>query len=159
MGDIFMAFSYQILSDLEVKESPLYPLPSAPFNPEVIPYAVMQAYSDPTFLSGFGVEVNSEALLSSLGDVFQKNKIPIHLTEKVCAFQGARLHFKIDDSSSMQESSNLLSKDLSRHMKNKKILTPHVSRWVEAQDRLHVIFDIVGYIPLANENAKFAAIN
>lgn len=107
------------------------------------------------FLAGFGLErVNGGAIIDGLSNVFSRYEIPIGLMSKLVPFQNSAMHFKIDDSGSMTGLSSLHLSDASDYMK--AILTTGVrssnpnqqlTRWQEAEDRLHVIIEMLAYVP------------
>lgn len=104
------------------------------------------------YIKGFGADnknVDGGKLIDGLTDLFRRYEIPIGLMSKLTALQGATLHFKIDNSGSMADPSNLLVRDISPYMKN--VVNPlnrqFVSRWEEAQDRLHILIDLLAYVP------------
>jgi hypothetical protein len=59
------------------------------------------------------------------------------------------MHFKVDNSGSMTWGSNLKIRDASDYMQNKYRLPPNtlLTRWQEAEDRLHIIVDLLAYVP------------
>lgn len=68
---------------------------------------------------------------SGLQDIFARNEIPLGLIDKILALKGYAFHFKIDDSGSMRlQSSN-----------------PLLTRWQDAEARLHTMIDILSYVP------------
>jgi len=88
-------------------------------------------------------------IFKNLDRLFGQYEIPAGLMNKLIALQGTALHFKIDDSSSMTNDSNLLRQDISPYMQNvvKNSKNPYVSRWEEAEDRLHRLVDFLAYVP------------
>lgn len=68
---------------------------------------------------------------AGLQDVFERNEILLGLIDKVLGLKNHAFHFKIDDSGSMREPSS----------------NPPLSRWQDAEARLHAIIDILSYVP------------
>lgn len=103
------------------------------------------------YIKKFGADtkaIDGTALLEGLSKLFNINEIPIGLMSKLVALQGATIHFKIDDSGSMKDPSNLLVQDVSAYMKD-RVATwkTHTTRWEEAHDRLHILVDLLAYVP------------
>lgn len=110
----------------------------------------LKVMQSPAYIKQFAVDdIDSGELIDGLTSVFGRYEIPIGLMSKLTVLQGARLHFKIDDSGSMNDPSNLLLSDVSVHMQeivgnqSRKFVT----RWEEAQDRLHILIDLLAYVP------------
>lgn len=110
----------------------------------------LTAIQAPTFVSAYDAKgVDGGTLVDGLNRVFQQNEIPIGLMSKLTAFKGAKLHFKIDDSGSMSWDSNLKISDFSPYMRKKvgDSKKQYASRWQEAEDRLHILMELLAYIP------------
>lgn len=92
--------------------------------------------------------LNGDMLIEGLMRVFSRNEIPIGLISKLTPLQGATLHFKIDDSGSMVEDSNLLLRDANWY--TQQTMDPRrnrLSRWEEAEDRMHTLMDLLAFVP------------
>lgn len=103
-----------------------------------------------TYVEAFDAKgVTGDDLVAGLTRVFNENQIPKGLKSKLTPLKGTMLHFKIDDSSSMLNASNLPMKDLSDYVpKNPaKGATDYATRWEEAEDRLHRLIDVLAYVP------------
>lgn len=108
---------------------------------------IMQA---PTYIAGFqaGNDIDGGMLIDGLMNIFAQNEIPIGLVSKLTPLQGATLHFKIDDSGSMASNSNLRPVDACWYTKqNVDMRRQFLTRWEEAEDRLHTLIDILAYVP------------
>ncbi|MDR3492143.1 MAG: hypothetical protein P4M12_08915 [Gammaproteobacteria bacterium] len=95
-------------------------------------------------------DVDSGVLIDGLTKLFGQYEIPIGLMSKLTDFQDVRMHFKIDDSGSMTEKSNLSLCDASPYTQNLlKGQHPEtkLTRWQEAEDRLHTYIDLLAYVP------------
>ena len=87
-------------------------------------------------------------LIDGLMRVFAQNEIPIGLISKLTSLQGTILHFKIDDSGSMVNDSNLLLRDACWY--TQQTLDPRrnkLTRWEEAEDRMHTLIDLLAFVP------------
>jgi hypothetical protein len=101
------------------------------------------------YIAGFQTEnLDSGMLMNGLMQIFAQNEIPIGLMSKLTPLQGAMLHFKIDDSGSMANESNLFLRDA--HWLTKQNIDPRrqvLTRWEEAEDRMHTLIDLLAYVP------------
>ena len=87
-------------------------------------------------------------LIDGLMRVFAQNEIPIGLLGKLASLQGATLHFKIDDSGSMVNDSNLLLRDACWYTQQTlDSRRNRLTRWEEAEDRMHTLIDLLAFVP------------
>lgn len=105
---------------------------------------------NPDYVANFQApDLSGDALLDGLMQIFSRNEIPIGLMSKLTPLQGNAIHFKIDDSGSMNGPSNLLIRDACAY--TKKHRNPNaderLSRWEEAEDRLHTLIELYAYVP------------
>lgn len=109
----------------------------------------MNTIQSDQYVAGFKSQaVDGGTVIDGLMKVFELNQIPLGLMSKLTPLQGATLHFKIDDSGSMAYDSNLLLSDASWYTKQTiKIPKRFLSRWEEAEDRLHTLIDLLAYVP------------
>lgn len=109
----------------------------------------INAIQSDDYVAGFQAQnLNGATVMDGLMKVFAQNEIPIGLMSKVTPLQGATLHFKIDNSGSMANRSNLLLSDAcwyTRQMLN--INRRHLTRWEEAEDRMHTLIELLAYVP------------
>lgn len=114
----------------------------------------MQIMQDPEFLDKFKAPrgVDGGVLLDRLSEYFAKYEIPVGLVNKLLILTEYRLHFIVDDSGSMAASSDapfsmacdvMKQMDTQRSQRGDRLMT----RWEEAEDRLHVMMDMLSYIP------------
>lgn len=110
----------------------------------------LQTIQSQEYVKAFDAKgIDGGVLIDGLGSMFGRYEIPIGLMSKLTVFKGASLHFKIDDSGSMNDPSNLLIADLSPHMRKVVVAQDrkNTTRWEEAQDRLHILIDVLAYVP------------
>ena len=106
------------------------------------------------YANQFGTKLEDGEILEGLSNLFGLYEIPIGMMDKVRVLKGRPLHFKIDNSGSMGRDSNMEYNDASPYMKN--VINPDninfsrkrmLTRWEEAEDRLHVLIDLLAYVP------------
>ena len=105
---------------------------------------------NPDYVATFqSPELRSDALLDGLMQIFSRNEIPIGLISKLTPLQGNAIHFKIDDSGSMKGASNLLIRDACAYTRKNRNpgAEERLSRWEEAEDRLHTLIELYAYVP------------
>ena len=95
--------------------------------------------------------VDINALLDGLTHIFAKYEIPLGMLDKLLQLRRYRLVFILDDSSSMNMISSVQwQAAMSQQLIDKGTLTNPaelMTRWEELEDRLHVMIDILSYIP------------
>lgn len=127
-----------------------------PMQMAVTTTASMEIMRDPGFLSQFNAPapLDGNAILNSLTAIFAQYEVPVGLVNKLLALSQYRLNFIVDDSGSMGNRTDTRMHEASAHIRqrydnsgrraaNKEQLT----RWEEAQDRMHVMIDMLAYIP------------
>ncbi len=121
--------------------------------------ASMEIIQDSSYSQSFGSNMDGGQLLDDLTQVFGKYETPIGLLNKLLILIEGVLYFLIDDSGSMQANSDVQVKDATPWMKkkigNKKQPTDFLSRWEEAEDRLHTLMELLSYIPIDSLNFSF----
>lgn len=125
----------------------------------------MEIMQDGDFIDKFNApnQINSSKILDELSNVFAKYEIPIGLINKLLALSEYKLNFIIDDSGSMSGSSDAPLCQASEHIKHKvdpqgikaNNFNAKMTRWEEAEDRLHVMMDMLAYIPTDNITISF----
>jgi hypothetical protein len=85
--------------------------------------------------------LNYEAMLDQLSALFAKYEVPIGLLAKLCELSDYNLSIVIDDSGSMNESTDSLVSGAYADQKRQ------MTRWEEEEDRLHLMIDFLAYIP------------
>lgn len=121
--------------------------------------ASMQIMQDQDYLNAFktSVPLDGGSLLDGISNYFSKYEVPIGLVNKLLALTEYKLNFVIDDSGSMGLNSDVPIAQASAYIKQKA--DPHgtrshsfnnkMTRWEEAEDRLHILFDILAYLPIS----------
>lgn len=119
--------------------------------------ASMEIMQDGEFLDQFHSpqKIDGGELLDKLGQVFAKYEVPIGLVNKLLALQGYKLNFIIDDSGSMKSSSDVFLNQASDYVKANSGGSRFMTRWQEAQDRLHIMIDLLAYIPTHEATINF----
>lgn len=121
-------------------------VPNQSATPQLL--ASIATLQSANYVAGFQTQyVTGSLLLTGLQQIFAHYQIPIGLISKLVSLQGAALHFKIDDSSSMKEPSNLHYDHACDYTKDQIRRRRMLSRWEEAQDRMHTVIELLAYIP------------
>jgi len=115
----------------------------------------LNTIQDDKYVAGFqSKDVDGGSLMDGLMTIFGQNEIPIGLMSKLTALQGATLHFKVDDSGSMDLPSSVKPVDACAYTKANMSAgrlgdprRPFLSRWEEAEDRLHTLIELLAYVP------------
>lgn len=110
--------------------------------------ASMEIVQDEDFQTKFKAPVDGGEILDGISNAFAKYEIPIGLLNKLLALIEYRLNFIIDDSASMASASDAPCKEATPYMS--KVLVNHtqyMTRWQEVEDRLHIMMDMLAYIP------------
>jgi hypothetical protein len=110
----------------------------------------MEIMQDSYYLQSLGNKVDGGRLLDDITKVFAKYEVPIGLINKLLALTDSELYFILDDSGSMMGTSDVLVKDCSIWMRSKvaaKNGTYPMTRWEECEDRLHILAEILPYVP------------
>jgi hypothetical protein len=111
---------------------------------------VIEVVQDDNYLNSFHTneQLDSGELLEGLSQLFVQNEIPIGLMGHLLPLRWYVLHFVIDDSGSMTYQSNLKRGGASQYCNIQCSPDAYLSRWQEAEDRLHILFDLVAYVPV-----------
>lgn len=105
------------------------------------------------FLEAFhtpaGVELDGGDIIDKLSEYFIQYEVPMGLMSKLMELQHYRLNFLIDDSGSMRAPTDVDMTEGVPHMVRGQQVFPgmRMSRWQEAENRLHVMLDIIAYVP------------
>ncbi|OGT42039.1 MAG: hypothetical protein A3F13_00825 [Gammaproteobacteria bacterium RIFCSPHIGHO2_12_FULL_40_19] len=114
--------------------------------------ATIEIIQDEAIISQLNVNDGS-VLLDGLSKIFAQHEVPVGLLNKLLMLNDYALNFKIDDSGSMQNTTDSTVKDASsRHMMEKfakaqRRSDSSMTRWEEAEDRLHVFIEMLAYVP------------
>src|SRR3990167_5657087 len=111
---------------------------------------------DPAFTDAFKSKkpIDGGELLEIISKQFSHLEVPIGLLNKLLALTQYQMHFKIDDSSSMGSVTDSSLKDASTFIKQRAHPTrlananEAITRWEEAENRLHRFIEMLAYIPI-----------
>lgn len=115
----------------------------------------MEAVQDQKFIDKFKTSqpLDGGDILDGISKYFARYEVPIGLLNKVLALTEYNLNFYVDDSGSMGGPSDVLLADATDHIKARHPgLSPtdrvsKLTRWEEAADRIHILIDMLSYIP------------
>ncbi len=115
--------------------------------------ATMSIYQSSGYLQQVDVpNAQANAFMDGLAAIFGRNEIPLPLISKLMCLEGALLHFKVDDSGSMSNPSSVKIKDACLYVRSRfkaQYSDIFLTRWQEAEDRLHTLVELLAYIPTA----------
>ena len=96
-------------------------------------------------------------LLDGLTEYFVKYEVPVGLINKLMALQFYQLKFIIDDSGSMNAKTDSFMNAASEHVLRGQApsSTIAMTRWQEAETRMHNIIDILAYVPTKGIEIRF----
>lgn len=122
--------------------------------------ASLEIMQDNDFASEFasaGEEVDGSEILDGLTEYFAKLDVPVGLINKLMALQMYHLRFIVDDSGSMNAPTDSMLSEASVHVLRGQIGSSRkpMSRWQEAETRLHNMMDILAFIPTKSIEIKF----
>lgn len=124
--------------------------------------ASIEIMQDPDYLKKFDTKQNLDGgtLLDGLSNVFAKYEVPIGLVNKLLALTEYDLNFIIDDSGSMNDLSDVLMQQASPQVRQardpyNKRSNDRLTRWEEAEDRLHILLDMLAYLPIDKIKLSF----
>ncbi len=113
--------------------------------------ASIEMLQDPELLDEFmsPIVLDADAVVDKIGEEFAKYETPIGMINKLLTIRDRHLNFIIDDSGSMSWDSDVLLKDATPYVLRKRDpgATRVMTRWEEAEDRLHIMIDLLAYIP------------
>ena len=117
---------------------------------------VFDTVQSPEYVGAFKVPKNADGddifeggdILDGLSKIFDRNEIPIGLMGHLTELRWFAKEFLCDDSGSMTNPSNLLRASASIYMKNiGNPREPIMSRWQEIEDRIHIMIDLLAFVP------------
>lgn len=122
--------------------------------------AALEIMQDEEFTEEFkqpGGGLDGSELLDGLVEYFVQYEIPVGMINKLMALQLYHLRFIIDDSGSMNASTDGMLNEASEHVLRGLVPcdTTHMTRWQEAETRLHNMMDILAYIPTKSIEIRF----
>ena len=126
--------------------------------------SAMTTMSEPSYLKKFETTepLDGGNLLDGLYGLFEKYEVPMGLVNKLLALtEYDQLDFIIDDSGSMGNDTDAKLNQATDYIKNKpahghkKNADRKMTRWEEVEDRLHILMDILSYLPIKNIRIHF----
>jgi hypothetical protein len=147
MGDVAEATEQQATSGSEFKLSEST-------------VASMEIMMDEDFTNQFqapGDGADGSELLDGLTEYFVKYEVPVGLINKLMALQFYQLKFIIDDSGSMNAKTDSFMNEASEHVLRGQPRSSSVAmtRWQEAETRMHNLIDILAFVPTKNIEIRF----
>eukprot|EP00604_Paraphysomonas_vestita_P002306 CAMPEP_0174817972 /NCGR_PEP_ID=MMETSP1107-20130205/554_1 /TAXON_ID=36770 /ORGANISM="Paraphysomonas vestita, Strain GFlagA" /LENGTH=321 /DNA_ID=CAMNT_0016029205 /DNA_START=109 /DNA_END=1071 /DNA_ORIENTATION=+ len=112
--------------------------------------ASLDIIQDDDYGSQFQAGTDGADLLEGLTNYFIQYEIPVGMLNKLMALQFYSLSFLIDDSGSMRAPTDTMMNEATVYLlRNGNTPNPQqqMTRWQEAENRLHVMMDILAYIP------------
>ena len=121
---------------------------------------IMEQMQDEEFGVTFGNSASNfdgSALLDGLTQFFAKFEVPVGLINKLMELQKYHLKFIVDDSGSMNANTDSMLSEASKHVVQDMdgAHSKPMSRWQEAETRLHNMIDILAYVPTKSIEIRF----
>lgn len=137
--------------------------------------AALEIIQDSSYTEGMNLTSSQRAtlpdpalVLSVITQTFTQYEVPLGMINKLLELMGKRMVFRIDDSGSMQNYTKLtFEKDACLHLKarltngsrcrpnDNNYMDPRMTRWEEAENRMHVIIDLITMIPTGDLVLRF----
>lgn len=122
--------------------------------------ATLEIIQDEEFTQEFdqpGEGMDGSELLEGLTAYLAKFEVPLGLINKLMALQMYHLKFIIDDSGSMNAPTDSMTSEANEHVLRGQVpskSTP-MTRWQEAETRIHNMIDILAFIPTKSIEIRF----
>lgn len=129
-----------------------------PMNLAPSTIATFEVVQDDNYVNQFQAGTDGSDLLEGLTNYFVQYEVPIGLISKLTNLTQYKLSFIIDDSGSMRSPTDTMMSDATVHLlRNGNTPNPqqHMTRWQEAENRLHVVMDVLAYIPTQDITITF----
>lgn len=97
-----------------------------------------------------GGSLDGADLLDGLTNYFIQYEVPLGLLHKLLALEHYKLNFIVDDSGSMRSETDSMMNEATAHiLRNGQRSDPNqpMTRWQEAENRLHVMMDVLAFVP------------
>lgn len=102
------------------------------------------------------METTDEHVLEQLGVLFGRYEVPIGLLAKLLMLKDYDLFFILDDSGSMESQTDLFTDEyVSEYMRTRGDPRMRMTRWMEQEDRLHLVIDFISCIPTGKITITF----
>eukprot|EP00604_Paraphysomonas_vestita_P001208 CAMPEP_0174817878 /NCGR_PEP_ID=MMETSP1107-20130205/435_1 /TAXON_ID=36770 /ORGANISM="Paraphysomonas vestita, Strain GFlagA" /LENGTH=466 /DNA_ID=CAMNT_0016028975 /DNA_START=48 /DNA_END=1448 /DNA_ORIENTATION=+ len=129
-----------------------------PMNLAPSTVATFDVIQDDSYVNQFQAGTDGADLLEGLTNYFIQYEVPIGLLNKLLILRNYKLHFIIDDSGSMRSPTDTMMNEATIYLlRNGHTANPQqpMTRWQEAENRLHVIMDVLAYIPTLDIHLTF----
>jgi hypothetical protein len=102
-------------------------------------------------------EVSEGELFEGLSLYFAQYEVPVGLLSKVLKLRDYRINLLVDDSGSMMSSTDVTFREATSHIGRGAQHSPDalLTRMQEAENRLHIMFDILSYVPTKGIHMTF----
>jgi len=121
--------------------------------------ATMETMQEEEFTNEFEQPggVDGSELLDGLTEYFVKFEVPLGLINKLMALKQYDLRFIVDDSGSMNATTDTMISEASDYVLRgqPKSRTDPMTRWQEAETRIHNMIDILAFIPIKMIEIRF----
>lgn len=120
--------------------------------------AIDMIQNDSEFLNKYvtAEAVEGSAILDQIGREFAKYETPIGMINRLLMLQDRDLNFIIDDSGSMAANTDVTLQEATSYVRgNRPASSAFLTRWEEVEDRLHIIFDLLAFLPTKSINITF----
>ena len=127
--------------------------------------AAVEMMQDDDILSKYksSVPLDGGTLLDELGEVFAQHEVPLGMVNKLLMLSDRKLDFLFDDSYSMgnrtdvdvNDATTYLQTAICQKLKREPRVGEKMSRWQEAEDRFHIMIDVLAYTPVEHIQLRF----
>ena len=122
--------------------------------------SAVESFQSDAYLDAFhcSSQKEDEDLLDKLGKYFAMYEIPLGLLSYLLPLKNFKSHFIMDDSGSMNEKSDFTLGDAHPVVQSRFSHQPKgtvLTRWQEAESRLHAMIDILSFIPTLGITISF----
>lgn len=102
-----------------------------------------------SFHAPSGTVIDGGEILDKLSEYFVQYEVPVGMLTKLLELRNYRLNFLIDDSGSMRAPTDVFMGEACVHTARGQKVPPDtpMTRWQEAENRLHILLDIIAYVP------------
>lgn len=133
--------------------------PGGPAETTTASIAIMK---DESYINAFQtpqISNDRQELFDGLSRIFEKYEAPIGLINKLLALSQHNLNFMIDDCSSMLSDSTSSLAQVTPYIEQRRaengMNTPVITKWEDVEDRLHIMIDMLAYIPVITMTINF----
>mmetsp|Transcript_14328 Transcript_14328/g.21458 ORF Transcript_14328/g.21458 Transcript_14328/m.21458 type:complete len:474 (+) Transcript_14328:123-1544(+) len=119
----------------------------------------MQYMQGDEYLTQFhsGIELDGGEVLDGLTEYFVMYEVPIGMINKLRALSHYKLNFIIDDSGSMRANTDVFMSEGTEYILRgvRPAEGQRMTRWQEAENRMHIMLDILAFIPTKQITISF----